>query len=172
MENLDEMIARTQDLVADLRNVPFPTTVNKPVFLGFDGYIDNLLSVVNKRHTATEYDLMESMTQWGDRINASAGASASIECILKKQAVGGFSCNVGKALATLCGKSGNVQLLGTFGSPMHLPIFTETMEQDKHCHLHSVGMPGVTEAYEFGDGKVMMVNFGNVNELRLAIFTG
>ncbi len=153
MENLDEMIARTQDLVADLRNVPFPTTVNKPVFLGFDGYIDNLLSVVNKRHTATEYDLIEIDDAVGRSDQCFGRRSASIECILKKQAVGGFSCNVGKALATLCGKSGNVQLLGTFGSPMHLPIFTETMEQDKHCHLHSVGMPELRKPMNLVMGK-------------------
>jgi hypothetical protein len=165
MKVSDQSLEYTQSLVKQLKSFQFPEKVTKQVVLGFDGYVDNLLSVVKIRKSPTSYEIMESMKVWANRILEAAGSSASIERILKKQATGGFTCNVGKALATLCGCSGNIQLIGAYGHPNHLPIFANTLELEKKCKLQSIGEPGVTDAYEFSDGKVMMVNFGSIHTI-------
>lgn len=134
------------------------------VVLGFDGYIDNLVSLVKVRHSPSEYELMENISEFGERILRSVGSSASIEKIVKMVSVGGFTCNVGKALSTLSGRKENIHLLGAFGQPIQ-SIFQEQLVENYGCLIHSVGNPGLTDAYEFKDGKIMVVTFENINIL-------
>ncbi len=133
--------------------------------MGFDGYLDTLLSLVRVRHSPTNYELMNKMEEWAERIARSAGSSASMERIIKKISVGGFTCNVGKALSTLCGKVMNIHLIGAFGLPTMQKIFQEQLIDSYHCVPFSVGNPGATDAYEFADGKIMLASFENINRL-------
>lgn len=164
-EIMNQWKNHTEKLVKKVQSIQFPKQITKKVLLGFDGYIDNLLSVIKIRRSPTDFEIMQTMKDWANRISEAAGSSASIERLLKKQAVGGFTCNVGKALSTLCGYSGNIQLIGAYGYPDHIPIFTDLLEKQKNCILHSIGDPGVTDAYEFSDGKIMMVNFGSIHKI-------
>ncbi len=143
----------------------FPNQVADRVFLGFDAFIDSILSVVKVRRSPEDFDIMTSMKEWADRINWAAGSGASIERIVKRSAVGGFTCNVGKALATLCGKVQNVHVLGLFGKPTLRDIYQQQLVEQYRCEIFSIGNPGETDAYEFADGKVMMVNLSNVLHL-------
>jgi len=105
------------------------------------------------------------MSEWARRITSSAGSSASIEYILKTISVGGFTCNLGKALSTLCGLTRNIRLIGAFGLPTIQDIFQRQLVDRYHCLPFTVGNPGSTDAFEFTDGKIMMVNFENINRL-------
>lgn len=164
-ELMNQWKEHTEKLVNKIQKIQFPNQISKKVLLGFDGYIDNLLSIIKVRRSPTDFDIMQTMKDWANRISEAAGSSASIERVLKKQAVGGFTCNVGKALSTLCGCSGNIQLVGAYGYPDRIPIFADFLEKQKKCILHSIGDPGVTDAYEFSDGKIMMVNFGSIHKI-------
>jgi hypothetical protein len=164
-EIMKQWLDHTEQLVRRVHSIHFPEKITKNVLLGFDGYIDNLLSIIKIRRSQTDYDIMTSMNDWAKRISDAAGSSASIERILKKQAVGGFTCNVGKALSTLCGCSGNIHLIGAYGYPNQIPIFSELLIKQKNCNLHSIGDPGITDAYEFSNGKIMMVNFGSIHAI-------
>jgi hypothetical protein len=108
---------------------------------------------------------MEKIAEWAERIAQSAGSSASMERIVKHVSVGGFTCNVGKALSTLCGKGQNVHLIGAFGLPTIHQIFREQLVDFYQCTPFSVSNPGYTDAYEFTDGKIMVVSFENINQL-------
>lgn len=144
--------------LADKARSAFPTApVTDRVFLGLDGCVDNIWSVVRVRHSDSGFEIMESMTEWAERITAAAGSSGGLERILKRNAAGGFTANVGKALSTLCGRVGNVHLAGLFGVPAIRDIVREQLAGDCRCVLHSIGNPGETDAFEFGDGKIMMV---------------
>ncbi len=158
----------TKDILAKAQKIQFPRQVTDKVFLGFDAFIDTILSVVKVRRSPADFEIMTSMKEWADRINVAAGSSASIERILKRSAVGGFTCNVGKALATLCGRVKNVHLLGLFGKPTLRDIFQQQLVEQYQCEIFSMGNPGETDAYEFADGKVMMVNFSNVLQMNWA----
>ncbi len=156
---------QTKEILARAQKIKFPEQVTDKVFLGFDAFIDTILSVVKVRRSPEDFEIMASMKEWADRINVAAGSSASIERILKRSAVGGFTCNVGKALATLCGRVKNVRVLGLFGKPTLRDIFQQQLVEQYQCEVFSMGNPGETDAYEFADGKVMMVNFSNVLNL-------
>lgn len=146
-------------------NVSFPTKIAEQAVLGFDAYIDNVTSVVKVRYSPSDYEIMENMTEWAERISQSSGSSSSMERIIKRVSVGGFTCNVGKALSTLCGLNQNINLIGAFGLANLLQIFQEQLIDIYHCLLFPIGNPGVTDAYEFVDGKIMMCNFENINRL-------
>ena len=120
-----------------------------PVLLGIEGFMDMIWSVVRVRHSETQYELMDSITEWSERIANAAGASADIECILKRAAVGGYTGNVGKALSTLCGRTGNINCVGLYGLPSMKQIFQDQLINEYNCVLHSMGNPGECNAYEF-----------------------
>lgn len=156
---------QTEAILKRAKNLTLPSKIMDQIVLGFDGYVDNLLSVVRVRYSPSDYELMESISEWAGRIAQSAGSSASMERVTKQVSVGGFTCNVGKALSTLCGKLQNVHLIGSFGLPTMHPIFQEQLVDLYQCVPISVGNPGFTDAYEFPDGKIMMVSFENINRL-------
>ncbi len=165
------MKEQTEKLVQQAAKITFPSKVTDPVVLGFDGYIDNIISVVRVRHSDTNFELMEKISEWASRISQSAGSSASMEVISKRISIGGFTCNMGKALSTLCGRKQNIHLIGTFGYPDIKPIFQEHLINLFNCVPFSVSNPGLTDAYEFKDGKIMMVNFETINRLDWAQIT-
>ncbi|MHA1871102.1 MAG: PfkB family carbohydrate kinase [Promethearchaeota archaeon] len=131
----------------------------KTVFLGFDGYIDSLYSLVRIREDATHFTPMESMKEFADRILEAAGSSCNIERVLKKEIAGGFGPNTGRAISHL---GASVILVGAFGYP-HL--HNEFKEYPKNVKLYSVQNYGRTAGFEFNDGKVMTTYFGPINEL-------
>ena len=45
-----------------------------PVLLGIEGFMDMIWSVVRVRHSETQYELMDSITEWSERIANAAGA--------------------------------------------------------------------------------------------------
>jgi len=158
-------VNQTLDLANKTRDIFPPTPVTDQVFLGIEGFVDKIWSVVRVRHSESDFEVMESMVEWADRINAAAGSSGSIERILKRSAAGGFTSNVGKALSTLCGRTGNVHLVGLFGVPTIRDILREQLIDTYNCVLYSMGNPGETDAFEFDDGKIMMAAFGDSNQL-------
>ncbi|MHA1276877.1 MAG: hypothetical protein ACTSQI_07145 [Candidatus Helarchaeota archaeon] len=155
----------TESALKHIQGTQFPNNLTERAVLGFDGYLDTIISVVRVRHSPSSYDLMESLSEWAERITQSAGSSASMECITKKISVGGFTSNLGRALSTLCGRVENVHLIGAYGTPKLHEVFRQQLLEFYKCVLFPVNNPGVTNAYEFADGKIMMVNFENINNL-------
>ena len=59
-----------------------PQKITDPIVLGFDGYLDKIYSLIRVRHSPTDYELMNHMSEWADRIKAASNSSASIEVYL------------------------------------------------------------------------------------------
>ncbi len=136
---------------------------SKRVLLGFDGYVDNLYSLVQLRDSPSKWERMVSMIQLADRIKHTVGSSTNVERVLKKQIGGGGAPNTGRALAYL---GVEIFLAGALGYPDVLPIFKEFPPSiQERVHFLSVGNPGETIGLEFDDGKVMFTDFGNINNL-------
>ncbi|GAB4323421.1 MAG: hypothetical protein Kow0069_28540 [Promethearchaeota archaeon] len=146
-----DFVGRESALSAALRN--------KRVVLGFDGYVDRLYQLVERRDDPTSFAAMESMLTLADRVAATAGSSCNLERVLKKKIAGGFAPNVARCLAHL---GFPVDLVGMLGLPEPDPLFTEFPDV---VELHTIGNPGETVALEFADGKVMLTDFGPINEL-------
>ncbi len=125
--------------------------------VGFDGFVDTILHVVKKRHSATRFDRLERMGEFGERIQEAAGLSANMEMVTQMQKLGGNGPIMANALHT-AGTA--VTYIGNLGYPALHPVFTEFSKQ---AEVHSIAEPGYTDAVEFDDGKLM---FGKHESLR------
>lgn len=128
-----------------------------PVVTGFDGFVDEMISVVDQRHSLSAFDRVKTISEFGEKISAAAGHSSLREIVVNQVDPGGCAINMGDGLASL---GLPVTTFATVGQPMH-PAFAEYARKAK---LISWGEePGRTLAYEFADGKLM---FSAVNQLQ------
>jgi hypothetical protein len=125
------------------------------VFLGMDGYIDSLYSLVGKRDDVEKFSIMSSMLEFSTKINDIAGSSCNVERVLKKRLGGGFGPNTARSIGNL---GVGVDLMGCLGAPSE--VFTSTIPEN--VNYYSLGDPGATCALEFNDGKIMLTDFTNI----------
>ena len=59
------------------------------VAVGFDGFVDEIVEVVDKRDSFDSYVRMTHMAQFGERIIQAAGLSTNIEFVPKTVKLGG-----------------------------------------------------------------------------------
>ncbi|NMB19758.1 MAG: hypothetical protein GX979_02720, partial [Firmicutes bacterium] len=131
------------------------------VAIGFDGFVDEIVEVVDRRESFESYTRMTEMRQFGERISKAAGLSTNIEFVSKTMKLGGNGPIMGNALV----KAGtSVSYIGSLGKPNVHPVFTELT--DACNRVFSIAEPGHTDAVEFDDGKIMlgkMESLGDVN---------
>ena len=118
--------------------------------VGVDGYVDRIQRVVQHTNAAGENTYYSSLATFGDRIVKAAGKSTQIEIVSHLIKAGGNAPILSEALAKLGTPN---TCLGTFGLPDIHPVFKR---MDAACDLVSVGDPGLTNAIEFDDGKLML----------------
>jgi len=131
------------------------TVIKKSCFLGFDGYVDSLYSLVQSRMSAKKWTRMESMKTFGDLLVDVAGSSANIERVLKKRIFGGFAPNTCRALNAFGVK---IHLIAALGYPK----LNELYCQLPGVETISISNPGQTLGLEFDDGKVMITDFAPI----------
>jgi sugar/nucleoside kinase (ribokinase family) len=127
-------------------------------FLGFDGYVDSLYSIVKRRESASEWDRMQLMKDFGKLIFDTAGSSASIERVLKKRIFGGFAPNTSRALNAL---GVNTILVAALGRPK----ISQYYEKSSLVKSISIANPGETLGLEFNDGKLMITDFEPIHNI-------
>ena len=118
--------------------------------VGFDGFVDNIIAVVDKRHSSTHYEPMKTIDVLGKKITAAAGESSNYELVVTQQKLGGNGPIMANALASF---GLDVTYIGNLGFPAINPVFDAF---SKRAHVITVAEPGVTDALEFEDGKLMM----------------
>ncbi len=119
-------------------------------FIGLDGFVDDILHVVDKRESAEKYVRLPTIAQLAERLAAAAGKSTNVELMSQLTKLGGNGPIMGNALASFGLK---VTYLGILGYPNLHPVFADFA---KRAEVHSIAEPGYTDALEFEDGKVMM----------------
>jgi hypothetical protein len=117
--------------------------------VGLDGFVDSIIEVVNKRHSADSYDRMKTIAEFGSRVSAAAGQSSNYEFVITIQKLGGNGPIMANALASI---GLGVSYVGNLGHPTPHPAFADMA---KHAVIHSIAEPGHTDAVEFLDGKLM-----------------
>lgn len=120
------------------------------VTAGFDGFVDEIISVVQERRGLDQWTRMSEISDFGNWIQAAAGRSSLREIIVHRADPGGCTVNMGDGLAAL---GIDLDAFATLGQPMHGAF----AEFGAKCHsCHSWGRePGRTLAFEFADGKLM-----------------
>src|SRR5258706_16135015 len=119
-------------------------------FVGLDGFVDEILHVVDKRESAEKYTRLPTIRQFSERLGAAAGRSTNVEMVSQLTKLGGNGPIMANALASFGLK---VTYLGNLGYPNLHPVFTEFA---KRAAIYSIAEPGYTDALEFDDGKIML----------------
>lgn len=133
------------------------------VAVGFDGFVDEIVEVVDRRESFDSYTRMTRMSQFGERIIKAAGLSTNIEFVPKTVKLGGN----GPIMANALVQAGTaVSYMGSIGKPNIHPVFTELT--DRCNQVYSLTEPGHTDAVEFDDGKIMLGKMESLNDVNWA----
>ena len=128
--------------------------------VGFDGFVDEILRVVDKRESLDKYTFVPSIAKLSTKIGAAAGKSANIQLVVQMMKLGGNGPIMANALASF---GLGVTYIGNLGYPNLHPVFAPFA---KRARVISIADPGHTDALEFEDGKIMLgkhETLGDVN---------
>lgn len=119
-------------------------------FLGLDGFVDEIIAVVDERQDASTYTRIPTIAALAERMAAAAGRSTNIELVTTRTKLGGNGPIMANALAAF---GVRVTYLGALGYPAMHPVFEELA---RRAEVHTMAEPGRTDALEFEDGKLLL----------------
>lgn len=128
-------------------------------FCGLDGFVDEIIHVVDKRYDAHRFDRVPTIAKFAERLAAAAGKSTNVEIVNQLTKLGGNGPIMANALASFGIK---VTYLGNLGYPNLHPIFHDFARRSE---VHSIAEPGHTDALEFEDGKIMVGKHDSLKEV-------
>jgi len=128
-------------------------------FIGFDGFVDEIVHVVDKRLGTDDYVRLASMAEYGRRIEKSAGLSTNFEMVTLTQKLGGNGPIFANALMAY---GYDITYIGAVGVPDIHPVFGEMAAR---CRMIPIANPGRTDAIEFFDGKIISSKLESLNEV-------
>jgi len=118
--------------------------------VGLDGFVDEIITVVNKRQDAEHFEPIATIADLAKKIAAAEGQSSNYELVVKTTKLGGNGPIMANALACL---GMGVTYVGNLGYPTLHPVFDDFA---KRSEVISIGQPAHTDALEFDDGKLML----------------
>lgn len=127
-----------------LKNTAKPKAV-----IGFDGFVDEVVYVVDKRIDTEHYTRINTIKEYGERITAAQGLSCNFEYVPVKTKLGGNGPILANALLQL---GTDVEYIGALGNPIN-PVFENITINGT---AHSICDCAHTDAVEFQDGKVII----------------
>lgn len=146
-------LLKLKDLIASGKKV-------EPVLTGFDGFIDEIIHVVDKRLSPNHFKKIDTITAFSDRIRNAAGLSANVELVPQQTKIGGNGVIMAKCLH----EAGlDVNYCGALGKQKINTLFQNFA--DECCKCISVAEPGYTQALEFDDGKIMLGKPVSMNDV-------
>ena len=128
-------------------------------FIGLDGFVDEIIHLVDVRHDSTTFDRIPSIAELAERLAGAAGQSTNLEAVTQRVKLGGNGPIMANALARLGLK---VTYVGALGYPTMHPVFNEFA---RRAEVHSIADPGHTHALEFEDGKVMLTKSAHFSQI-------
>lgn len=127
--------------------------------IGFDGFVDEILSVVARRLDAERFEPTATIADFADRIAKAAGFSTNFELVATQTKLGGNAPIMALAMAR---HGALVTCIGTLGDAELHPAFFELADA---ARVISLGQPGYTQALEFDDGKLMFGRITSLNDI-------
>ena len=126
------------------------------VTAGFDGYVDTISRVVRRKGADGSTEYFDTIAEFGAHVVSKAGKSASIELRAQQVRAGG---NLPLFANALCALGVEVTAVGAMGWPQLHPL----------CTVRSVAQPGLCDAAEFDDGKLMLAHNEDIEALDAAL---
>lgn len=135
------------------------TLKTKHAVIGFDGFVDEIARLVDKRQSPRDYLPIPTLAKLAERIAGAAGKSANIEMVVQQMKLGGNGPIMANALASF---GVQVTYIGNLGYPNIHPVFADLATR---AQVISIAEPGHTDALEFEDGKLMLGKVETLNEI-------
>ena len=132
---------------------------SKKVSIGFDGFVDYLIHPVKTRSDEKTCTYFPTIDQFGEKIISLAGRSGNVELIFKSTDFGGCGPHYANGLANM---GVGCKCIGTMGYPNKNEVFN----LNPNCETISIGEPGYSYLFEFGDGKIIMSDIEKISQLR------
>ncbi|MBI5154374.1 carbohydrate kinase family protein [Candidatus Poribacteria bacterium] len=136
-----------------------PKAAQPIAFVGLDGFIDEIVQVVDTRQDHEHFKPIQTISEYAARLAQAAGKSTNVEFVLQQVKMGGNGPLMGDAMGRL---GVRLQYVGAVGHPIANSTF-ECLK--KHGEVLAIGNPGVTVAAEFQDGKIMHGRLESLNEI-------
>jgi sugar/nucleoside kinase (ribokinase family) len=153
--NNPDLLSQTASALAKAGN----ELKTKRALLGFDGFVDEIVRIVDKRYSLSEHSLIPTISQFAARLSQAAGKSTNIELVVQKMKLGGNGPIMANAMATF---GAQVTYIGNLGYPTIHPVFAELATC---AQVISIANPGHTDALEFDDGKLMLGKIETLNDI-------
>ncbi len=127
-------------------------------FVGFDGFLDEIIRVVRTRQSMADddFEAIATIPEFAARCASAAGKSTNIELSVREQRFGGNGPLMGGGLASL---GMPTTYCGAIGKSQDAPGEVHPLWQgfaDRCERVIPVGPPAHTDALEFEDGKIML----------------
>ncbi|MGD9761051.1 MAG: hypothetical protein AB7U52_01280 [Candidatus Izemoplasmatales bacterium] len=135
------------DLIKDLQNKD-PKLLK--LLIGFDGFVDEIIHVVDKRTDNENFKRIETIEDLAKRIQKASGLSTNIELVPVVKKIGGngpIMCNA------MSGAGAYITYIGSLGYPTLNDVFHSLEEKVK---IYTIENPGHSDALEFNDGKLIL----------------
>lgn len=133
------------------------SVLHNQVTLGFDGFIDSIIRLIKENNDNKSPLLFQQMEELADYIRERSGKNFSLEMHGTVVKLGGNMPIMANALGSFGFK---VNCIGALGFPVIEPVFKNLNE---HCELYSFAPPGLTQAIEFKDGKMILCQMEEIN---------
>lgn len=155
-----EVRTKTEGAIVDCRESLPSELVSESVVFGFDGFVDRVRRMVAERQDEEHYEALTTLAELGDRISTSAAAdsSLSVEWLNTATRTGGHTSHLSRAYGHL---GYEPVMIGTYGEPIEEPFVDEFGDYE----MITFGDPGYTDAVEFDDGKLMLMEINKTRDL-------
>ena len=148
LKELLETIKQRQDILR-----------SKKVFAGFDGFVDTIVKIIRTKRKNKSPEFFRTKKEFAKYVLAKGESSFGLELGEESTRIGGNMPILSNALGVL---GMQVNCIGTLGHPQIHPVFKNL---SPNCKLYSFGNAGVSTAYEFNDGKMLIAQMGELNSL-------
>ncbi len=132
------------------------------VLVGFDGFVDEIIHVVDKRISLHEFKRIQEISGFANRVASGASLSANIELVPIKMKLGGSGPVMANALLA---QGHEVSYIGALGRHFIHPVFREFADGCRK--VVSIAEPGHTDALEFLDGKIMLNKTSSLEDVNM-----
>jgi hypothetical protein len=127
--------------------------------IGFDGFVDEICSVVEKRSASGSIQPVPTIARLAEKMSAAAGKSSNYELLVQETRLGGNGPIMSAALA---GFGVPVTCIGALGFPRLHPVFSDLA---RRARVLGIAPPAHTDALEFADGKLMLGKLEGLGEV-------
>lgn len=155
-----EIAVRTAELLEQAQ----PRLADLPATVGFDGFVDEIIAVVDKRLDFDTHTSIERIQHLADKVHAASGRSSNFELVVQTVKLGGNGPIMANALAAA---GLPITYIGNLGYPTLHPVFEELSNR---ATVYSVAEPGHTDALEFTDGKLMLGKLASLKDVNWHVF--